>query len=187
MLIAYARTSTIEQAAGLDAQLAALQSAGCTKIFREQTSAVGARPQVEAALDFAREGDTLIVTKLDRLARSVADLLAIIARLEAKGVSLRILDFGGSSVDTKGPTGKLLLTLVGAIGEFERELMLERQRHGIAAAKAEGKYKGRAPTARKQAAEIARRRAAGESPKAIAEALKISRASVFRVLKLDRE
>lgn len=178
--IAYARTSTTEQSAGLDAQLAALAAAGCTQTFQEQTSAIGPRPQLEAAIAYARDGDTLIVTKLDRLARSVADLLAIIARLEAKGVSLRILDFGGSSVDTKGPTGKLLLTLVGAIGEFERELMLERQRHGIAAAKAEGKYKGRAPTARKLAPEIARRRAAGESPKAIAEALKISRASVFR-------
>lgn len=182
MLIAYARTSTIEQAAGLEAQLAALTTASCAKVFREQTSAIGPRLQLEAALDFVRQGDTLIVTKLDRLARSVADLLAIIARLDTKGVSLRILDFGGSAIDTKGPTGKLLLTLVGAIGEFERELMLERQRHGIAAAKAQGKYKGRAPTARNKAPEIVKRRAAGDTPKAIAEALKISRASVFRVL-----
>lgn len=178
--IAYARTSTTEQSAGLDAQLAALASAGCNKSFSEQTSAIGPRPQLEAAIAYAREGDTLIVTKLDRLARSVADLQAIIARLEAKGVALRILDFGGSSVDTKGPMGRLVLNVVGAIGQFERELMLERQRHGIAAAKAEGRYKGRAPTARKLAPEIARRRAAGESPTAIAAALKISRASVFR-------
>jgi len=187
MLIAYARTSTIEQAAGFEAQLASLAAVGCAKTFREQTSAVGARPQLEAALDFARDGDTLVVTKLDRLARSVADLLAIIKRLDDKGVALRILDFGGSAIDTKGPTGKLLLTLVGAIGEFERELMLERQRAGIAAAKAQGRYKGRVPTARRQAAEIIKRKAAGETPKAIAEALKISRASVFRVLKADGE
>lgn len=182
MLIAYARTSTTDQAAGLEAQLAAVTAAGCTKVFREQISAIGPRPQLEAAIEFAREGDTLVVTKLDRLARSVADLLAIIARLDKKGVSLRILDFGGSAIDTKGPTGKLLLTLVGAIGEFERGLMLERQRHGIARAKERGEYKGRAPTARRQAPEIIKRRAAGEKPTAIASALGISRASVFRVL-----
>ena len=124
-----------------------------------------------------------MATKLDRLARSVADLLAIIKRLEAKSVSLRILDFGGSAVDTKGPTGKLLLTLVGAIGEFERALMLERQRHGIAAAKAQGRYKGRAPTARAKAPEIIARKAQGRSPRPSPRPSRSSRASVFRALK----
>lgn len=185
MLIGYARTSTTDQVAGFDAQIASLTVAGVEEgqVYKEQVSAMKERPQLEAAIKFARKGDTLVVTKLDRLARSVKDLLAIIDRLEAKGVALRILDFGGSAVDTKGPTGKLLLTLVGAIGEFERNMMLERQRVGIASAKAQGKFKGRAPTARKQAPDILARTAQGEKPIAIARALGISRASVFRVLK----
>jgi DNA invertase Pin-like site-specific DNA recombinase len=183
MLIGLARTSTTDQEAGLNAQLTALKAAGCEKLFVEQVSAIGPRPQREAALDFAREGDTLVVTALSRLARSVADLMAIIKRLEDKGVNLRILDFGGSSIDTKGPTGKLILTLVGAIAEFERSLMLERQLAGIAKAKADGKYKGRVPTAQKQATEIVRRKLDGENANMIAAELKINRSSVFRVLK----
>ena len=185
MLIGYARTSTTDQIAGYDAQVAALSVAGVEEgqVYKEQVSAMKERPQLEAAIKFARKGDTLVVTKLDRLARSVKDLLEIIDRLEAKSVALRILDFGGSSVDTKGPTGKLLLTLVGAIGEFERSMMLERQRVGIASAKAQGKFRGRAPTARNQAPAILERRAKGEKPIEIARALGISRASVFRVLK----
>lgn len=182
-LIGYARTSTIEQTAGLGAQLAALQEHGCTKLYQEQTSAVGNRPELERAIDYSRDGDTLVCTKLDRLARSVSDLLKIIERLEAKGVSLRILDFGGSALDTKGPTGKLMLTLIGAIGQFERELMLERQRAGIAAAKAEGKYKGRAPTARGQATTVMELHRDGVKPNGIADALNMSRSSVFRILK----
>jgi DNA invertase Pin-like site-specific DNA recombinase len=183
MLIGLARTSTTDQAAGLNDQLTALKAAGCEKLFVEQVSAVGPRPQREAALDFAREGDTLVVSALSRLARSVADLMAIIKRLEDKGVNLRILDFGGSSIDTKGPTGKLILTLVGAIAEFERSLMLERQLAGIAKAKADGKYKGRIPTARRQEADIVRLRKEGKTPDTIAETLSINRSSVFRVLK----
>jgi DNA invertase Pin-like site-specific DNA recombinase len=185
MLIGYARTSTVDQIAGFEAQVAALGAANVEdgQVYKEQVSAMQERPQLDSAIQFARQGDTLVVTKLDRLARSVKDLLAIIDRLEAKGVALRILDFGGSAVDTKGPTGKLLLTLVGAIGEFERAMMLERQRIGIAAARAEGKFKGRTPSARRQAPDILERKAKGEKPIAIARALGISRASVFRVLK----
>lgn len=184
--IGYARTSTTDQIAGFEDQQSQLLGAGVgpEQLFKEQTSGLSARPQLEAAIKAARPGETLVVTKLDRLARSVKDLLAIVDRLEAKGVALRILDFGGSAVDTKGPTGKLLLTLVGAIAEFERAMMLERQRAGIAAAKAAGKFKGRAPTARKQAPAILERKAKGEKPIEIARALGISRASVFRVLKV---
>ncbi len=189
MLIAYARTSTTDQSAGLDAQLAALSTCGSEKTFSEQTSAASSkpRPQLEAAIEYAREGDTLIVTKLDRLARSVADLLSIIERLDKKNVSLRILDLGGSAVDTRGPTGKLILNIFASIGQFEREIMLERQLHGIAAAKALGRYKGRTPTARNKAPEVTKLHASGEAPSAIAKALKISRASVFRILKDTRK
>ncbi|ARM86468.1 resolvase/recombinase protein [Rhizobium sp. CIAT894] len=181
VMIGYARTSTNDQKAGLDAQLRDLQAAGCTKIFKEQLSSVAnTRPELERALEFVREGDVLVVTKLDRLARSVADLMAITAALKAKGVELRILTM---NLDTSTPTGKLMLNLLGSIAEFERELMLERQREGIAKAKAEGKYKGRAPTARLQASHVLALKAEGKSPTQIQSTLGISRASYFRILK----
>lgn len=177
--VGYARTSTTDQKAGLEAQLRDLEKAGCTKIFREELSSVATkRPQLEAALEWMREGDTLIVTKLDRLARSVAHLVKIQERLEAKSVGLRIL---AMDLDTTTPNGKLMLTLLGAIAEFERELMLERQREGIAKAKADGKYRGRQPTARAKAEEVMKLRAEGKSANDIVAALGISRASVFRI------
>jgi DNA invertase Pin-like site-specific DNA recombinase len=145
-LAGYARTSTAEQLAGLDAQVRELKTAGCTEVFSEQVSSVAERAQLNAALRFVRKGDTLIVTKADRLARSTANLLAIIGDLEARGVGLVILSLGGQQLDTRNPTSKLLLTMLGAVATFEREIMLERQREGIAAAAAAGKYKGRAPT-----------------------------------------
>jgi DNA invertase Pin-like site-specific DNA recombinase len=135
--------------------------------------------QLEALIDFAREGDVLIVTKLDRLARSVRDLMAIVDRLAAKGVGLRILAL---DLDTSTATGKLMLTILGGIAEFERELMLERQREGIAKAKAEKKYKGRAPTARAKAAEINALLRQNLGPKEISRRLAISRSSVYRVI-----
>src|SRR3954451_21697460 len=154
MLIGYARTSTTDQAAGFEAQRDSLTRAGCEKLFSEQVSAVGKRTQLEAALEWCREGDMLVVTKLDRLARSTTHLLTLVEHLEKKGVSLRILDFGGSSIDSKSPQGRLVLTLFAALAEFECALMLERQRDGIAQAKREGKYKGRIPTARRQAEKV---------------------------------
>lgn len=182
-LVGYARTSTTDQKAGLEAQLRDLEAAGCTKVFHEELSSVSAkRPQLEATLDWVREGDTLVVTRLDRLARSVADLVGIQKRLSAKQVGLRILSM---SLDTATPTGKLMVNLLGSIAEFERELMLERQRDGIAKAKAEGKYQGRQPTARRQAAEVMRLRSEGKSANDIVRALGISRASVFRILAED--
>jgi DNA invertase Pin-like site-specific DNA recombinase len=154
------------------------------KVFAEQVSSVAERQQLEAALDFVREGDTFCVTKLDRLARSVADLLAIVARLEAKTVSLRVLSvFGNQALDTSTSTGRLMLAVIGAVGQAEREAMLQRQREGIAKAKADGRYKGRVPTARRQAAEIARLKSEGIRPAEIARKLEIGRASVYRVLK----
>lgn len=179
VLIGYARTSTTDQKAGLEAQLRDLQAAGCTKIFQEELSSVATRrPELDRALEFVREGDVLIVTKLDRLARSVADLVSIMAELRRKGVELRILAL---NLDTGTPTGKLMLNLLGSIAEFERELMLERQREGIAKAKADGKYKGRAPTARNQAGEVLSLSHEGLGANEIARKLGISRASVFRI------
>ena len=179
MKVGLARTSTLEQRAGMDAQIRDLRAAGCEKIFEEQVSAIGPRRQLEAALDFVREGDNLIVTKLDRLARSTQHLLEIAERVKAKGAELCILNIGA---DSSTATGRLMFTVIGAIACFERELMLERQREGIAKAKSEGKYKGRKPTARAQAAEIATLRADGVRPVDIARRLGIGRASVYRVL-----
>jgi DNA invertase Pin-like site-specific DNA recombinase len=178
--IGYARTSTTEQHAGLEAQLRDLDKVGAEKVFSEQVSSVAKRDQLEAALDFAREGDTLIVTKLDRLARSIPDLVKITERLKAKGVTLRILAL---DLDTSTPTGKLMLTMMGAIAQFERELMLERQREGVAKAKADGKYKGRVPTARNRSAEVLALREQGKTIAAIVEATGISRASVVRIMR----
>lgn len=182
MLIGYARTSTAEQVAGLEAQIAALKAAGCEKVFQERVSSVAERAQLEAALEFARDGDRFVVTKMDRLARSTQHLLEIVKHLEGKGVALRILDFQGDTVDTKSPQGKLMLTVFAAFAEFERGVMLERQKDGIAKAKAEGKYKGRKPTARAKAEEVLARHGNRESPSEIARAVGIGRASVYRII-----
>jgi DNA invertase Pin-like site-specific DNA recombinase len=181
MIIGYARTSTTDQKAGLEAQTRDLTAAGCEKLFVEEVSSVDMtkRVQLEAALDYAREGDVIVVTKLDRLARSVAHLMTLVKTIETKGASLRILDL---AIDTGTPTGRLMLTMLGGIAQFEREVMLERQREGIAKAKAEGKYRGRKPTARAQADEVKRLMTTeGLSAIEVAKRLGISRASVYRV------
>jgi DNA invertase Pin-like site-specific DNA recombinase len=177
--VGYARTSQLEQIAGLEAQLRDLREVGVEKIFAEQVSAVGHRPQLEAALDFIREGDQLICTRLDRLARSTQHLLEIADRVQGKGSDLSILNLG---VDTSTATGKLTFTIIGAVGAFERELMLERQREGVARAKLLGKYKGRKPTARAKSDEVKALKADGVRPTEIARRLGIGRASVYRVL-----
>jgi DNA invertase Pin-like site-specific DNA recombinase len=179
MKVGYARTSTTGQVAGFETQLAELAQAGCEKVFQEQVSSVAPRAQLEGALDFIREGDLLVVCKLDRLARSTQHLLEIADRVKRKGADLKILNLG---IDTSTATGKLLLTLIGAIAQFERENMLERQREGIAKAKTEGKYKGRAPTARAKTTEARTLKAEGLGATEIAKRLGIGRASVYRVL-----
>lgn len=182
MLIGYARVSTVEQVAGLEAQERDLRGIGVQKIFSEKVSSVAQRDQLAIALDFCREGDALVITRLDRLARSTADLLAIIATLERKNVALRILDFGGSEVDTKSASGRLIVTMFGAVAQFEREILLSRQREGIAKAKAEGRYKGRAPTARRVAPKVHEMKASGLGACAIAAKLNVSRSSIYRIL-----
>jgi DNA invertase Pin-like site-specific DNA recombinase len=179
MLIGYARTSTLEQEAGLEAQLRDLKALGCQKVFPEQTSSVGPREALEAAIDYAREGDTLVVCKLDRLARSVTHLGNIVEQFKAKGVALRILDLG---IDTSSATGELVLNLMGSIAQFERSMMLERQREGIAKAKDEGKYRGRKPTAMAKANDVKTLHAEGLSMGQIAERLGIGKGSVHRIL-----
>lgn len=182
MLVGYARVSTVDQVAGLEGQVRDLGATGCAKLFSERVSSVVQRDQLAAALDFVREGDTLVITRLDRLARSTADLLTIIDGLEKKGVALRILDFGGQAVDTKSPSGKLIVTMFGAVAQFERELLLQRQREGIAKAQSEGKYRGRVPTARRRAPQVQELLSSGFRPTEIAARLGMSRSSVYRIL-----
>lgn len=181
MLIGYARTSTLAQKAGLEAQVRDLDAVGCEKVFEEQVSSVDVvrREKLAEAIAYARQGDTLVITKLDRLARSVAHLVDLLGQLETKGVHLRILGMG---IDTSTPTGKLMLNILGGVAEFEREIMLERQREGIAKAKAEGKYKGRAPTARAKSEDVVRLHREGVGGSEIAKRLGIGRASVYRIL-----
>lgn len=180
MNIGYARTSTVDQVAGFEAQVAELAAHGCERVFKEQVSSVAERQQLEEAISFARAGDCFIVCKLDRLARNTQHLLEIVQRLADKGVALKILNLG---LDTSTPTGKLMLTMLGAVAEFERAIMLERQREGVAKAKADGKYKGRKPTALAKAADVRALVAEGLTKEAVAERLNIGVASVYRILK----
>lgn len=139
MNIAYIRVSTVEQ--NEERQIKALEKYNIEKTFMEKVSAKNTdRPELKAMIDFAREKDTIYVHSLDRLARSTKDLLEIVEQLKKKGIHL-VSD--KENIDTGSATGKLMLTVLGAIAEFERANMLERQREGIAIAKANGKFKGR--------------------------------------------
>jgi DNA invertase Pin-like site-specific DNA recombinase len=181
--IGYARTSTVDQEAGLEAQIRDLRAARCEErnIYSERVSSIGVRPELELVLDrILREGDTLIVTRIDRLARSIADLVVIIQRVRARRAQLHILELG--STDPSSPLGELMVSMLGIIAQFERHIMLQRQREGIAKAKAEGKYKGRKPTVRAQAAEIRRLSVEGLTNAEIARRLGVHRSNVGRVL-----
>lgn len=137
--IAYVRVSTVEQNEAR--QVAALEPHGIDKWFQEKVSAKDTnRPQLQAMIEYARAGDTVYIHDFSRLARSTSDLLKIVEELQAKDVQLVS---NKENLDTTTPTGRLMLTMIAAINEFERANLLERQREGIAIAKAEGKYKGR--------------------------------------------
>ncbi|MDY3792734.1 MAG: recombinase family protein [Oscillospiraceae bacterium] len=141
MKIAYVRVSTIEQNEAR--QIEALEKFGIEKWFTEKISAKDTnRPQLKQMLDFAREGDTVYIHDFSRLARSTKDLLDIVETLQSKGIHLVS---NKENIDTSTPTGKLMLTMIAAINEFERTNLLERQKEGIAIAKRNGKYKGRKP------------------------------------------
>lgn len=179
MLVGYARASTLDQKASIEAQVRELEALHCERVFTEHVSSVDvkARGELAAALDFIREGDTLVVTKLDRLARSTAHLMELMEVIEGKKAALRILDL---NIDTGTATGRMMLTVVSAIAQFEREIMLERQREGIERARREGKYKGRPseidPAAIKQLLDE------GKGATLIAKELGIARSSVYRVI-----
>jgi DNA invertase Pin-like site-specific DNA recombinase len=180
MRYGYARVSTTEQ--NLDVQMAALTAAGCGMVRTEKVSGTSraGRDELRLLLDFVREGDELVVTRIDRLARSIGDLQDIVRTLKARGVALRATE---QPIDTSTAAGKCFLDMLGVFAEFETNLRKERQMEGIVRAKAEGKYKGRKPSVPVE--EVRRMKAAGRPVTEIAEELGIARLSVYRALKAE--
>jgi DNA invertase Pin-like site-specific DNA recombinase len=175
--IGYARVSTTDQ--DLTVQIQALKAAGCQMLRKEKASGTTTKGRAELAaiLDFIREGDTLVVTRIDRLARSIADLQDIVRTLKARGAALRATE---QPIDTSTAAGKCFLDMLGVFAEFETNLRRERQLEGIAKAKAAGIYKGRKPSI--DVTKIEALKASGLGPTEIARELKIGRASVYRVV-----
>ncbi|EKO3929639.1 recombinase family protein [Vibrio fluvialis] len=177
----YARVSTSGQ--NLDAQLAAL--ADCDHIFQEKRSGADkSRPELENLLSTVQPGDVVRVTKLCRLARNTRHLLEIVEQLDEEQVGLQVLNLG---IDTTSSTGRLLLTMIGAVAAFERSLLLERQAEGIAIAKAKGRYTGRKATAKEKTKEVLMLIEQGYSKQTIADQLGISRSSIYRIIKDSHE
>jgi DNA invertase Pin-like site-specific DNA recombinase len=175
--IGYARVSTTDQ--DLSLQKAALKAAGCTTIRAEKRSGstTKGRTELETVLDFLREGDELVVTRIDRLARSIGDLQHIVDAIREKGATLRATE---QPINTSTAAGKAFLQMLGVFAEFETNLRRERQMEGIAKAKEAGVYKGRKPTI--DTDEVKRLKDEGVGPSEIAKRLGIGRASVYRVL-----
>jgi DNA invertase Pin-like site-specific DNA recombinase len=176
-IIGYARVSTFEQ--DLDVQIAALKGAGCNVIRSEKRSgtSTAGREELRTTLDFIRKGDTLVVTRIDRLARSIGDLQDIVRELRGKGATLKATE---QPIDTSTAAGKAFLDMLGVFAEFETNLRRERQLEGISAAKARGVYKGRPATI--EPAKVAALKAQGLGATEIAKQLGVGRASVYRVL-----
>ena len=180
--VGYARVSSVGQS--LDVQREKLQH--CDKLFQEtQSGTAGTRPQLRACLDYVREEDTLVVTRLDRLARSTLHLCQIADDLERKHVGLQVLD---QHIDTSDATGRLLFYMLGAIAQFETELRAERQMDGITKAKARGVHFGRTQKlTRQQITELRDRRAQGVLIKTLMQDYHLSKASVYRYLGTTEE
>ena len=176
-IIGYARVSSKDQS--LEIQEEQLKAAGCQIIRSEKRSGttMNARAELATIMDFISKGDVLMVTRLDRLARNVADLSSLVAKLGAKGASLKVLN---QNIDTATATGNAFLQMLGVFAEFETSLRKERQREGIDKALTAGTYKGRPVTI--DAEQVRKLRAEGKGATQIAEELKVGRASVYRVL-----
>jgi DNA invertase Pin-like site-specific DNA recombinase len=175
--IGYARVSTDDQDCAI--QEAALRAAGCTVVRSEKRSGTTTegREELDTVLSFVRPGDTLMVTRIDRLARSVSDLEGIVGRLRDKGAHLSATE---QPIDTSTPAGVAFLQMLGVFAQFETAIRKERQMEGIAKAKAAGVYKGRKPSVPVEA--VRKLKAEGVTPSEIAKRLGIGRASVYRAL-----
>lgn len=186
MKVGYIRVSTVEQHEAR--QMEAMKGFGIDKYFIEKKSGKNTtdRPQLQAMLNFVREGDTVYIHSLDRLARSTQDLLNIVEQLQAKGVELHS---DKEAIDSNTPTGKLMLTMIAAINQFERENLLERQREGIAIAKEQGKYKGRKQVKPEAWEEAYSKYKAREikSVSELAKVLGISRPTVYKLIEQEEQ
>lgn len=180
--VGYARVSSLEQ--NLDRQLDKLRAAGASQIYKEKISgSTKHRPQLEEVLRYLRKGDQLIVTSMDRLARSLVDLHTIVEDLVVRGVSVRFLREGQTYSAKADPIAKLMLGLMGSVAEFERSIIKERQAEGIARAKARGVYKGRAKVLSDGQVTQARQWVADGVPKAeVARRLGIGRTTLYKYL-----
>ena len=178
----YARVSSVDQ--DLTIQREALEKVGCVTIRAEKVSGTSTqgREELRTLLDFIRDGDELVVTRVDRLARSIGDLQDVVRELKAKGATLRAIE---QPIDTSTAAGKAFLDMLGVFAEFETNLRRERQMEGIAKAKARGVYKGRKPSV--DAARVRELRDGGMKPSEIARELKVGRTTVWRALKSAEE
>ncbi|QIJ74609.1 recombinase family protein [Methylobacterium sp. NI91] len=179
--IGYARCSAEDQ--NLDVQIARLKAEGCQPIRSEKVSGASRDGRVELAaiLDFVRAGDEVVVVRADRLGRDTRDVLNIVHELDQRGAHLTVLD---PHLTTRGETGRIVLTVLGMVAEMERRFIKERQREGIAEAKAKGVYKG--GTRRVDRKRVLAMREAGNGPAAIAKALGCSRMQVYRILESNK-
>lgn len=186
MKIGYARVSTQQQHDSLVAQQEALEEYGCEKLFTDQTSGIEAkRPGLSATLSYARSGDSIVVTRLDRLGRSTVDVLRTVQDLDSRGVTIEALD---TRLDTRTPAGRLVLAVLASMAEFERNLIVERTREGLAYAKAQGRVGGRPPKlneTQKRAALAALD--SGLSETQVAETFEVSRSTITRLKRSRRE
>ncbi|PAX99576.1 DNA invertase [Pseudoalteromonas sp. HM-SA03] len=179
LIFGYARVSTVDQ--NLDTQIDKLKQAGCQRIFSEKVSGKDTnRPELQKMLGQLRDGDTLIVTKIDRIARNLKDLLILVDELSVQGVNFKATD---QDVDTSSSNGKMFLTMLGVFAEFERNLIRERQREGIANAKAKGKYTGRKPVDLDLKQKVIELYSKGVKPKAIIDETGLGRSTVFKIIK----
>jgi DNA invertase Pin-like site-specific DNA recombinase len=190
----YARTSTFDQQYGLEDQIQQLTKVGCDRIFSEQVSATDMEGRIEwtKLMQGLKAGDVVTITKIDRAARNIGDMVGITKTLAEIGASIRILDM---NIDTNTPTGTLMLNIFASVAQFEKDQMLVRQRIGIEAAKAKDKdlpleertYKGAKPTARAKTDSVMALLAAGTSKEKIAKDLGIGVASVYRIIKAAQQ
>lgn len=186
MKIGYARVSTNQQQDSLEAQQQALKAYGCEKIYTDQISGARTdRPGLKAALAYARENDSIVVTRLDRLGRSTVDILRTVQDLDNRGITIEALD---TQLDTRTPAGKLVLSVLASMAEFERDLIVERTREGLAHARAQGRVGGRRPKldeTQQQAALAAL--ASGMSEAQVAQTFGVSRSTITRLKRANKQ
>ncbi len=178
MKVAYARVSSVGQ--NLDAQLESLKNYGCEKIFQEKVSGTSTknREELKKCLEFVREGDEFVITRIDRCSRSILDLQLIVNQLKDKGVSITATE---QSISNKDATGKCFMDMLGVFAEFETNLRYERQMEGIKIAKEKGKFKGKQSSI--DVNRIKTLKDEGVNPTDIARQMNISRGSVYRLMK----